>query len=179
MYQVNLLPWRAWRQRRRYLFWLRLTLAHLGILLLILLGWRVGLYQQQQQWQLAWQQQTEQQLALEQQEQQLQGLQTELAALQQQDQQRRRQQQWNQFYLQLLRVLPELLPPPLWLTRLEANKQHLKLTGKSHESAAVLQLERRLAQQPKFIAVELQQLERGSDGLFYFTLFAQPLLQAG
>ncbi|HGM6746726.1 TPA: PilN domain-containing protein [Serratia marcescens] len=173
MYQVNFLPWRQRRDRRRGCFWLGVLLLQVTVLLLA-----GGLVAGQLRHQQA---QRQERLAL---------LEEELAAVtllvrQQQERAQRarysalaerqaRNAQHNRRYLQLLQQLSSCLPPPLWLTALDSDAANgLRLRGLSRSPAAISQFERRLAGMPALPRLRLAEVAQRDDGLYAFHLVAQ------
>lgn len=173
MYQVNFLPWRQRRDRRRGCFWLGVLLLQVTVLLLA-----GGLVAGQLRHQQA---QRQERLAL---------LEEELAAVtllvrQQQERAQRarysalaerqaRNAQHNRRYLQLLQQLSSCLPPPLWLTALDSDAANgLRLRGLSRSPAAISQFERRLAEMPALPRLRLAEVAQRDDGLYAFHLVAQ------
>lgn len=173
MYQVNFLPWRQRRDRRRGYFWLCVLLLQVTVLLLA--GFLVAGQQRHQQ---------------AQRQERLATLDEELAALTllaRQQQQERAQQarhralaeqqannaQHNRRYLQLLQHLSSCVPPPLWLTTLDSDAANgLRLHGMSGSPAAISQFERRLAEMPALPRLRLAEVAQREDGLFSFHLAA-------
>ena len=168
MYQVNFLPWRQRRDRRRGCFWLGVLLLQITVLLLALFLVAGQLRHQQAQ--------RQERLAL---------LEEELAAvtlLVRQQQQERAQrarysalaERHNRRYLQLLQQLSSCLPPPLWLTALDSDAANgLRLRGLSRSPAAISQFERRLAGMPALPRLRLAEVAQRDDGLYAFHLVAQ------
>ncbi|MCP1107463.1 PilN domain-containing protein [Serratia nevei] len=171
MYQVNFLPWRQRRDRRRLYFWLGVLLLQVTVLLSAA-GFVAGQLRQQQA-------QRQERLAM---------LDEELAALtllarqQQQARAQRARQgaraerqarnaQHNRRYLQLLQRLSSAVPSPLWLTTLESDAVNgLRLRGLSRSPAGITQFERRLTGMP---GLRLAEVAQRGDGLFTFHLAAQ------
>ena len=136
MYQVNFLPRRQRRDRRRAYFWLGVLLLQVMALLLALFSVAGQLRHQQ----------TQRQARLAMLGEEL----TALTSLARQQQQERAQQamhsaraerqannaQHNRRYLQLLQQLSSSIPPPLWLTALDSNAANgLRLRGLSRSPA--------------------------------------------
>ncbi|CAI1913488.1 PilN domain-containing protein [Serratia marcescens] len=174
MYQVNFLPWRQRRDRRRAYFWLGVLLLQVMALLLALFLVAGQLRHQQAQRQ-ARQAMLGEELAA-------------LTSLARQQQQERAQQamhsaraerqannaQHNRRYLQLLQQLSSSIPPPLWLTALDCNAANgLRLRGLSRSPAAITQFERRLAGIPALPRLHLAEVAQREDGLYSFHLAAQ------
>ncbi|OKB66419.1 fimbrial assembly protein [Serratia marcescens] len=174
MYQVNFLPWRQRRSRRRGYFWLGMLLLQLAVLLLALYLAAGQLRHQQGQ-----------------RHERLAALGEELAVLtlrvrqQQQDRAQRvqrsaleqrqaRNAQHNRRYLRLLQQLSTAVPAPLWLTALESDPENgLRLRGLSRSPAAITQFERRLAGMPMLQQQRLAEVTQRDDGLFSFHWVAQ------
>ncbi|MBH1917787.1 MULTISPECIES: PilN domain-containing protein [Serratia] len=174
MYQVNFLPWRQRRDRRRAYFWLGVLLLQVTALLLALFLVAGQLRHQQTQRQ-ARQAMLGEELAA-------------LTLLARQQQQERAQQamhsaraewqannaQHNRRYLQLLQQLSSSIPPPLWLTALDSNAANgLRLRGLSRSPAAITQFERRLAGMSALPRLHLAEVAQREDGLYSFHLAAQ------
>ena len=172
MYQVNFLPWRQRRERRRGYFWLGVLLLQVAALLLALFLIAGQLRHQQAQRQAR--------LAM---------LGEELAALTLLVRQQERAQralhsvraerqasnaQHNRCYLQLLQQLSSSVPPPLWLTALDSDAANgLRLRGLSRSPAAITQFERRLAGMPALPRLRLAEVAQREDGLYSFHLAAR------
>ncbi|BEM55280.1 pilus assembly protein PilN [Serratia marcescens] len=174
MYQVNFLPWRQRRDRRRAYFWLGMLLLQVTALLLALFLAAGQLRHQQAQRQARLVMLGEELAAL-----------TLLAREQQQDRAQRelhsaraerqaRNAQHNRRYLQLLQQLSSCMPPPLWLTALDSDAANgLRLRGLSRSPAAITQFERRLAGMPALPRLRLAEVVQREDGLYAFHLAAQ------
>ncbi|HAT4982827.1 TPA: PilN domain-containing protein [Serratia marcescens] len=174
MYQVNFLPWRQRRERRRGYFWLGVLLLQVTVLLLALLLVAGQLRHQQTQRQARLAMLGEELTAL-----------TSLARRQQQEraqqamhsaraERQARNVQHNRRYLQLLQRLSSTVPPPLWLTALESDMANgLRLRGLSRTPAAITQFERRLAEMPTLPRLRLAEVVQRDDGLYTFHLVAQ------
>ena len=174
MYQVNFLPRRQRRDRRRAYFWLGVLLLQVMALLLALFTVAGQLRHQQ----------TQRQARLAMLGEEL----TALTSLARQQQQERAQQamhsaraerqannaQHNRRYLQLLQQLSSSIPPPLWLTALDSNAANgLRLRGLSRSPAAITQFERRLAGMPALPRLHLAEVAQREDGLYSFHLAVQ------
>lgn len=174
MYQVNFLPWRQRRDRRRGCFWLGALLLQVTLLLLALFLVAGQLRHQQAQRQARLTMLGEELAAL-----------TLLAHQQQQERAQRalhsaraerqaRNGQHNRRYLQLLQQLSFSIPPPLWLTALDNDATNgLRLRGLSRSPAAITQFERRLAGMPALPRLRLAEVTQRDDGLYSFHLAAQ------
>ncbi|CAI0967936.1 MULTISPECIES: PilN domain-containing protein [Serratia] len=173
MYQVNLLPWRGQRQRRRGFFWLRMLALQLALVLLTVALVFSLLHGRQAQRQTRLEARADRLAALTQRYQQGQR---QLAQLERQSaraEQRARNRQHNRRYLQLLQQLSAAVPPPLWLISLDGNLQEgLQLRGLSRHHAAIAQFEQRLAALPLLRQHRLAEVAQRQDGLFTFTLTA-------
>lgn len=174
MYQVNFLPWRQRRERRRGYFWLGVLLLQLAALLLALFLVAGQLRHQQAQRQARLATLGEELAALtlrvrqQQQEWAQRARQSALAERQ------ARNAQHNRRYLLLLQQLSTAVPPPLWLTALESDAANgLRLRGLSRSPAAISQFERRLVAMPMLQQQRLSEVAQRDDGLFSFHLAAQ------
>lgn len=173
MYQVNLLPWRRQRQRRRGGFWLRMLTLQLVLLLLAIATVFNLLNDQEAQRQNALRALSGQLAGLTQRYQQAQQ---QLAQLERQNVRsalHTRNLQHNRRYLQLMQQLSDAVLPPLWLVALEGSLQEgLQLRGVSRHHAAIVQFERRLAALPLLRQLRLAEVVQRKDGLLTFTLTA-------
>ncbi|HGM6666477.1 TPA: PilN domain-containing protein [Serratia marcescens] len=174
MYQVNFLPWRQRRDRRRGCFWLGVLLLQITVLLLAggLVAGQLRHQQVQRQERLAL---LEEELAavtlLVRQQQQERAQRARYSAL---AERQARNAQHNRRYLQLLQQLSSCLPPPLWLTALDSDAANgLRLRGLSRSPAAISQFERRLAGMPALPRLRLAEVAQRDDGLYAFHLVAQ------
>ncbi|MVF05943.1 PilN domain-containing protein [Serratia marcescens] len=171
MYQVNFLPWRQRRERRRGYLWLGVLLLQLTALLLALFLVAGQLRHQQAQRQARLAMLSEELAAL-----------TLLARQQQQERALHRARaerqasnaQHNRRYFQLLQQLSSSIPSPLWLTAMESDAVNgLRLRGLSRSPAAITQFERRLAGMPALPRLRLAEVAQRDDGLYTFHLAAQ------
>jgi pilus assembly protein HofN len=173
MYQVNLLPWRHQRQRRRGQFWLRMLALQLIALLLAMAAAFSLLHGREAQRQETLGALGAQLAGLTQRYQQAQQQLAQLERHNARTERRERNLQHNRRYLQLLQQLANAAPPPLWLTALEGNlQQGLQLRGLSRHHAAIVQFEQRLAALPLLRQHRLAEVAQSKDGLFAFTLTA-------
>lgn len=172
MYQVNLLPWRTWRQQQRYHFWRRgfyiQLLAMLGCL--VLAHWALG-YQQTQQRQLL-SALVQQQTHLSEQILQRQKMMTELANLAAKAKQRQQNRAHNQRYIALLQHLAQTLPTTLWLTDFEENAKGISLRGYGAHYLAIVAFEQDLISLPLLKNSRLAEVVQRKDGLLAFTVTA-------
>ncbi|CAI1185901.1 Fimbrial assembly protein (PilN) [Serratia quinivorans] len=173
MYQVNLLPWRIGGQRRRYAFWLRVSILQLVLVLAVLMVVFGLLSQQQVQRHEALLMLSGQQTELTERYQQLQQAVTRLARLTALAQQHDNNRVHNRRYLQLLQQLSTSLPDSLWLIALESHSQNITLRGLGRRYEAVLQFEQQLTALPLLQNYRLAEVVQRQDGLFSFTLMAQ------
>ncbi|HFD0317783.1 PilN domain-containing protein [Serratia marcescens] len=171
MYQVNFLPWRQRRDRRRGYFWLGVLMLQVTALLLALFLVAGQLRHQQALRQARLAMLGEELAAL-----------TLLARQQQQERALHRARaerqasnaQHNRRYFHLLQQLSSSIPPPLWLTALESDAVNgLRLRGLSRSPAAITQFERRLAGMPALPRLRLAEVAQRDDGLYTFHLAAQ------
>lgn len=173
MYQVNLLPWRRQRQRRRGRFWLRMLGLQLVLLLLAMATVFNLLNDREAQRQNALRTLSGQLAGVTQRYQQAQQ---RLAQLERQNAQsalHTRNLQHNRRYLQLMQQLSNAVSPPLWLVALEGSLQEgLQLRGLSRHHAAIVQFEHRLATLPLWRQLRLAEVAQRKDGFFTFTLKA-------
>ncbi|MFS2221825.1 PilN domain-containing protein [Pantoea sp. B65] len=172
MVWVNLLPWRerqlAARQRGWLLALLAIWLPAAGVL--------TALYQQLAADNLRGQLRVDQRQAAI---LQIDGLAQALAQVQQQrhsllarQQQQQRQQRRNQQWQQFAQVLPQLMPPTLWLTSLQQAISGFHISGFSLEVADVTQFRQQLSRQPLFQQVSHGSIERQAGGMMGFSLLA-------
>lgn len=173
MYQVNLLPWRRQRLRRRGVFWLCMFALQLVLLLLVTVAVFSLQHSRQVQRQESLESLTEALTVLTQRYQQAQQ------ALAQFEQQKARVElqarnlQHNQRYRQFLQQLSVAVPPPLWLIALDGSLQGgLQLRGFSRHSAAIAQFEQRLTAMPLLRQHRLEEVVQSKDSLLAFTLMA-------
>jgi pilus assembly protein HofN len=173
MYQVNLLPWRERVQRQRYLFWRRVLVAQLILILLISTAFFAAL-----RYQLAVQRNSLKRLEQQQSEltlryQQTQQAMKQLAQATARETQRQQNQLHNQRYPQLLQQISSVMPEPLWLVALEENAQGITLQGLSQHHTAILGFAQRLTELPLLQQSRLTDVTRRQDGLLSFTLTAR------
>lgn len=170
MYQINMLPWRGRRQRRRA----RLLAAMLAMELALAFG-AIGLMATR------WR---EEQLALGQQlaalANQEQRWQSRLQAQRRQFDQRerllevtRRRQQVkcdNQYYQRLVQQLAALLPPGLWLKSLRQREGRLQITGCGRDYQDIVEIDKRMSRPPFTLRPHWREIARLDNGVFFFRL---------
>ncbi|ENY0910594.1 TPA: PilN domain-containing protein [Serratia marcescens] len=174
MYQVNFLPWRQRRERRRGYFWLGVLLLQVAALLLalFLIAGQLRHQQAQRQARLAMLGEELAALTLLVRQQQQERAQRALHSVRAERQASNAQH--NRRYLQLLQQLSSSVPPPLWLTALDSDAANgLRLHGLSRSPAAITQFERRLAGMPALPRLRLAEVAQREDGLYSFHLAAR------
>lgn len=144
MQMVNLLPWRARRQRRCLRFWL--TAFSLTLLLIVLLAalLRVRMSQESQRLRLMQQAGITLQAGLAQRQTHLLARQAERQAEQQRGQRLQATREWRHTLIRLANALPE----QAWLTELRYQQGTLALTGYALSFMALNQLEAALSTLP-------------------------------
>ncbi|MEA9390898.1 PilN domain-containing protein [Acerihabitans sp. TG2] len=169
MYQVNLLPWRQRRARRRsrlFSFTLALEMLLAGLVSgLLAFHWRseqadlaerLGQWQRQAQWTFDQQQHVQRQI------EQHRRMAHRLSFY-------RQSALNNQYFSRLLDQLPTLLPAGLWLTGLRQQEGTLVISGCCECYGDILSLRRRLGASELFSHVRWQGISRRNNGHFRFT----------
>lgn len=170
MYQVNLLPWRRRRWRRRAI----LLAAMLAMELLLALG---AISRLASRWR-------EEQLTLG---QHLANLEEEEQLWQSRRQVQRRQlaqrknilkvrRRWlriksdNQHYGRLIQQLAAALPPGLWLNSLSQFEGCLQIAGCSLNYQDIIEINKRLSRSPFMAKPDWREITRLGNGVFFFRL---------
>ncbi len=172
MYQVNLLPWRQRRNRRRaVLLILTLTLvmlltgAAIGLLAFHWRGERADLTARLGQWQRQAQWEARQQLGIQRRTEQYRRLAHSLKIYRQTASDNRR-------FSRLLDQLPTLLPAGLWLTGLHQQDGNVVISGCCERYGDIVSLRRRLVDSALFTHLHWQEIGQRENGYFSFTFQA-------
>lgn len=173
IYQVNLLPWRQRRDRRRvrlftFVLTLDMLLAGLAIGLLVYhwrseqadLAARLGQWQRQARWEADEQQRDQRQT--EQHRQMAHSLRIY-----------RQSALSNRCFSRLLDQLPALLPAGLWLTALRQQGGIVEISGCCEGYGDIVSLRTRLGEANLFSHLHWQEIGRRNNGHFSFTFRAE------
>jgi pilus assembly protein HofN len=170
MYQVNLLPWRRRRWRRRAI----LLAAMLAVELLLALGAISRLASRCREEQLTLGQHL---VNLAKEERLWQSrLQVQRRQLAQRDNMLRVKRRWlrikadNQHYERLIQQLAALLPPGLWLNSLSQREGRLQIVGCSLNYQDIVEINKRLSHSPFKVKPTWRELARLGNGVFFFRL---------
>jgi len=172
MFQVNLLPWRQRRDRRRaarVILALALEMllagAAMGLLAAHWRSERTDLSARLEQWQRQAQWEANQQLGVQRCTQRLQRMAHRLGIYRQAALDNRR-------FSQLLDQLPALLPAGLWLTGLHQQAGAVVISGCGERYGDILSLRKRLVDASVFTDLRWQEIGQRENGYFSFTFSA-------